>query len=117
MSTCHFRDFARILLVAAVAACYSPKPDADSTAMLPPPDTVKASTMDSQLLADSVRRSDSLAAVAAATKAKSTSTATKTETTTSKRTPTDISKENPNIGRDSVIRRPRRLPVDSPRSP
>ena len=113
-----FRSFVHVVLVAAVTACAAPKPDADSTATLAAPDTVKAAPV-SNIAADSVRRADSVAAAAAAasatkTKSASTKTGVPTKSTTTKTTASDTTKGNPNIGRDSVIRRPpRRLPADT----
>lgn len=107
-----------IVSFAVCAACASPKPDADSTAALPAPDTIKAGPSSAQS-SDSVARVDSTPGSTTATPttkaaAKAPAPVTKSPPATTKTAPQDI----PGVGRDSVItRRPRRLPPDTPSVP
>jgi hypothetical protein len=93
-----------------LAACEARTPAADSTAAAvdtAQPVVVNA-TSDSARRADSIRVADSL--TRSATKAAPTPPRTGT-TTPAPRTKGDSVKLNPNIGRDSVIRRPRPFPT------
>jgi len=109
------------LLFGAVmlAACETRAPGTDSTAILPVntvgPVVVNAA-MDSVRRADSIRIADSLAR---ATKAAAARPVTKAPTRTpATSSPTsDSARGHPNIGRDSVIRRPRPMPVDTTHRP
>jgi hypothetical protein len=98
-------------LAAMLAACEARTPAADSTAAAgvdtAQPVVVNAAA-DSARLADSMRVTDSVAR--AATKAAPAPARTGT-TTPATRAKADSVKLNPNIGRDSVIRRPRPFPA------
>jgi hypothetical protein len=100
-----------------LSACEARTPAADSTAAAPV-DTaqpvVVTAAADSARRADSIRVADSLAGAAT----KSAPTPAPAGTTTPPRTRGDSVKLNPNIGRDSVIRRPRPFPnVDTTKRP
>jgi hypothetical protein len=104
-------------LIVTLAACEARTPAADSAAAAAvdtaQPVVVNA-VADSLRRADSVRVADSLAG---ATKA-SPQTATPTKSTPVSRPKGDSLKLNPNIGHDSVIRRPRPFPnVDTTKRP
>jgi hypothetical protein len=98
--------FMPLVLVALVGACGAPKPDADSTAVLAPPDTVKAGPPS----AEDSSRPPSGATADAGGSSSGTKTGTKAgETSSTKQTPGPL--------RDSVIqfdlRDPRRqIPPD-----
>ena len=93
---------ALLIPLVLLAACGERQPASDSTDALPI-DTMKPVVVDSASI-------DSTAAPApsSGTSAKAT-TKTAPTTTTTKR-----DSLSPNIGRDSVIRRPRRIPADTP---
>ena len=107
-----------IVAFSVCAACASPKPDADSTASLPAPDTMKPGP-------GSAKESDSVAGVdstpargAAVTPATRTVTKSPAPVTKSPARIKPTPRDSTIMGRDSVImRRPRRLPPDTPRSP
>lgn len=110
------------LLLGVTACTYSEGGAADSSVALPV-DTLKPlytrAQEDSIRDADSARVADSVAAATAAAKTPATpartSTTTKTAPTRTTPSPTKADSLSPNIGRDSVIRRPiRRLPAAPP---
>lgn len=102
-----------LLALALLAACETRPPGADSAVAL---DTINPvvvnAAADSARHADSIRVADSLARARGTTKSVSRpATASPTLPTGSKTG--DSARGHPNIGRDSVIRRPRQMPVDT----
>ena len=94
-----------------LAACEARTPAADSTAAAPV-DTARPVVVTAA--ADSARRADSIRAADSLARAATKSAATRSPTgavTSPPRTKGDSVKLNPNIGRDSVIRRPRPFPT------
>jgi len=107
------RHAVAFIAVVALVACAGDQRRADSVAAAARADSLAAiaaqATADSARRADSARMADSVAAAAAAAATTSTK-ATRSPVTTRPATKADSVKLSPNIGRDSVIRRPRRIP-------
>lgn len=120
--------FARVTLVlatVAAAACASPRSDADTTAALPPVDTFRAAMVnDSQRIADSISLDSAAIAIGmkrppaagAGSKSAAPRRVTRSQPSATPTVQDSTQRPNPNIGRDSVIRRtPRRMPADTSR--